>query len=110
MSWRPRRREHGSILCQMWHNIDPLAAHGSARSGGGEEVLHQGHVEPAVELAADLALDADQLEAAPRMQRPRRRAARLDPREHGVEAGQGSDVEQLGDEQATDPASVAGTI
>ena len=35
-----------------------------------QEALHDGHVEPAVELAADLALDADQLEPAARRAAP----------------------------------------
>ena len=41
--------------------------------------------EPAVELAADLALDADQLEAAAGVQRPRGVAAGLDAADHRVE-------------------------
>jgi hypothetical protein len=33
-----------------------------------QQALHQRHVEPAVELPSDLALDPDQLEAAPCVQ------------------------------------------
>ena len=57
-----------------------------------EELLHDRDVEPAVELASDLALDADQLEAARRMEPARRRPAGLDPGEDGVEAGQLGDA------------------
>ena len=55
------------------------------RFGSSQASLHDGDVEPAVELAADLALDAHQLEAAARVQRPRGVAAGLDAGDHRVE-------------------------
>ena len=76
---------------------------GSARPSGAakhsdglEQELHHGDVEPAVELAADLALDADELEAAPGVERPRRRSRGLDAGDHGVEPRRPGDRRRAG--------------
>ena len=57
----------------------------SGRPASVQQALHHGHVEPAVELAADLALDADQLEPAARRAGPatRRRSPRCGPSRRG---------------------------
>jgi len=47
--------------------------------------LHDGDVEPAVELAAHLTLDADQFEPAGRVEGPRRGARGLNSRDDTVE-------------------------
>ena len=66
---------------------------------GVEQPLHHGHVEPPVELPADLALHADQLEAAGGVERPRRRAAGLDPGHDGVEAAGGGHVDHVAEQR-----------
>src|SRR4030095_17162750 len=58
--------------------------------------------EPLVELASDLPLDADQLEAARRMKGPTGLACSIDAGKHGVEPGQPGDVEQIGHNQLAD--------
>ena len=60
-----------------------------------------------VELAADLALDADQLEAARPVQGDRGLACRRDPGEHGVEPETRGDPQQLVDDQLADALAVA---
>ena len=61
---------------------------------GLQEALHHRDVEPAVELAADLAFDADELEATLGVQRPRSRPAGLDAGHHGVEPRGPGDLDE----------------
>jgi len=70
-----------------------------------EQALHHGDVEPAVELAADFDLDADQAEAARFVERARGGAAGFDAGEHGMKARLAGNLEQRGEEQAADSSA-----
>ena len=83
--WSPDWRRTGRV---------PISR-ATAHQRGQSRQLHHGDVEPAVELAADLALDADELEAAPGVQGPSGRAGGLDAGHHGVEARRPGDVDEV---------------
>src|SRR6516164_11680080 len=67
-----------------------------------EEPLHDGDVEPAPGLAADLPLDAHQLEAARPVQRNRHLVAADDSRHHGMKAVNPGYLDQVGEQKAAD--------
>jgi len=69
--------------------------------------LHDGNVEPLVELAADLALDADQFEAARPVQGDRGIACGGDPGEHRMEPRNRRNSQQLDEDELADSPTVA---
>src|SRR5689334_5085384 len=69
--------------------------------------LHEYDVEPAAELAADLAFAPDLLEAALAVQRDRRLVAADDPGDDGVESVVGTEPDDLAQQQLADALAAA---
>ena len=67
--------------------------------------LHDHDVEPPAELAADLAFGADDLEAAPPVQRDRRVVPADDPCDHRVVPVLLGEPDELGEQLAADPGA-----
>src|SRR6266705_6205226 len=72
-----------------------------------ETSLHDRDVVPASELERGLALDADRPEAVTRMQAQRRGVLRGDPRHDRVVLEHPGAPDQLGEDQAAEPAPAA---
>ena len=73
--------------------------------GGSEQFLHEGDIEPAVELASDLPLDPDQLEPAGGVEGPTRLTRGLDSGHDRMEARGPGEIHHLLEEQPADTAS-----
>ena len=83
---------------------------GEVARAGLEHVLHDDHVEPAVELAADLALDPDRREAACRVERDRCLVAADDAGHDGVEAVVAGQAYELAEDGLADAPALVGGI
>jgi len=75
-----------------------------------EHQLHDSDVEPAVELAADLSLNANELEATGGVQSPRGGAFSLNSSDHAVESAGASDAADFGEQESADTASGVASV
>ena len=75
-----------------------------------EQALHHCHVQPASELAADLAFDTDQREPTSGVQGARCRSGCLDASHDRMKAGIGGDIEDVIEQQRADTPPVGGAL
>src|SRR5947209_15026431 len=71
-----------------------------------QQTFHDDDIEPAAELATDLALGADDLESQGGVEADRRLVTADDAGEHGVEPGFLGGVDQRGEERSADPSAL----